>query len=102
MNKEKEKLLSFCRYYRGEDKPPYRGRKDGYWAVERAWVRDMIDESESLSEATDTFIYSPVYEETKGSGVPLGILAYLYAYYGKHDEMGHTDGFLEYLRHYKE
>ena len=54
---DKKDLVKFCRYYKGEDDCPFKDQnKSMLWFYERAWVYDMLNDSDSLSSAIDDYI----------------------------------------------
>ena len=53
----KTDLLTLCRYYKGEENNPFIDQnKSMLWSYERAWVYDMLNDSDSLSSAIDDYI----------------------------------------------
>lgn len=105
---DKETLIGFCRYYKGEDSNPYEGKdqsKAMFWFYESVWVRDTIEVSKDTKQEKehDCFNYLNDYVRSGLSqfemtdGVPATLKALLFNRYG-HWMQGSVESFKEWYK----
>lgn len=76
---DKKDLLKFCRYYKGEDDCPFKEQnKSMLWFYERAWIFDMLSDSENLSACIDEYIRLGLGLFEQFDDVPLSLKALLF------------------------
>lgn len=77
-------LLTLCRYYKGEEHNPFRDQnKSMLWSYERAWVYDMLNDSDSLSSAIDDYIRVGLGLFEQFDKIPLTLKALLFSRYAR-------------------
>ena len=81
---DKKDLLKFCRYYKGEDDCPFKEQnKTMLWFYERAWMFDMLRDSDNLSTCIDEYIRFGLGLFEQFDDVPLSLKALLFNRYAR-------------------
>lgn len=47
-NNKKDLLLKHCRYYKGEEKNPFKDDRFPFWTLEKAWIEEVIKDDASV------------------------------------------------------
>ena len=76
----KQELLSFCRYYKGEETNPYKGDlRANLWEYEKYWLEESLKEdSDYLSELANEYISAGLLTWTETDGTPSLLKALLF------------------------
>ena len=93
--KERQLLVSQCRYYKGEGSCPYNGKGTEFqneamlWFYEQTWVFDMVRhyetgrEDEAFKEAVSEYNSYGLKGFCESDGIPVTLKALLYNRYAK-------------------
>lgn len=88
----RDELISYCRYYKGEEKSPWEGVCDGgeaqnknmLWWYECIWVRDMMSGCSTMYDSmVREYVGHGLESLGAGDGVPITLKALLCNRYGK-------------------
>lgn len=75
----RDKLLTACRYYKGEKENPYQdGNKALFWNYERKWLEMFLDESDTLVAYMDEYEKDGLLDFESKDNVPTTLKALLY------------------------
>lgn len=77
----KDNLLKFCKYYKGEENDPFEGsdqNKSMLWFYERAWVHEMSNDSKDLSIYIEEYIRHGLRTFELFNNIPLTLKALLF------------------------
>ena len=81
---DKKDLVKFCRYYKGEDDCPFKEQnKSMLWFYERAWIFDMLRDSDNLSTSIDEYIRLGLGQFEQFDDIPLSLKALLFNRYAR-------------------
>lgn len=81
---ERKDLLHQCRYYKGERENPHpEGNEALFWDYERAWIEEMVNDSNYLSECISDYIGIGLKDFEKMDNTPLSLKAILFNRYAK-------------------
>lgn len=95
---KRDKLLTSCRYYKGEKENPYQdGNKALFWDYERKWLEMFLDESDTLVAYRDEYEKDGLLDFESKDGVPTTLKALLYNRFLYWTE-GSPDGFKKFYR----
>lgn len=94
---ERNDLLHHCRYYKGEKENPFEGDEAKFWEYERAWIEEMMKETDLLPECIEQYIGLGLRNFEKADDTPLSLKALLYNRY-EHWLGGSPDGFRKWYK----
>ena len=77
----KNELISFCRYYKGEEENPYKGILANIWDCEKYWLEEALKDSDYLSELTNEYISAGLLTWNETDGTPYLLKALLFNRY---------------------
>lgn len=97
----KDELLKFCRYYKGEKTQPYTGGtlKGIIWLLESWWVADTLETNEAgeivdrAAETLGRYINDGLGSFEDTDDVPVSLKAYMYAVHLKDNELPQIEDF---------
>ena len=79
---DKQDLLKFCRYYKGEKENPHPDGNDAlFWGYESKWVDEMVKDTDFLSECITDYIGIGLSDFDKTDDTPLSLKALLFNRY---------------------
>lgn len=94
---EKQDLLKFCRYYKGEKESPFDGTKNMLWQYEQSWITLTLshndDDSNLLSKILEEYILAGLKDFEKFDDTPLTLKAILYNRFEQWNEGGYFKDF---------
>lgn len=80
----KKDLFKLCRYYKGEDDCPFKEQnKSTLWFYERAWVFDMLKDSDNRSICITEYVRHGLGSFERFDNIPLSLKALLFNRYAK-------------------
>lgn len=91
---DKQRLIKYCRYYKGERANPFKDSRSSLWEIERIWVKMVNSASPLLDEYIEETRF-PILSLAKIKDMPPSMVALLldrYTHFG-----GTADGFLVWL-----
>lgn len=100
---KKEELLKHCRYYHGEDEPPYtEDVKCTLWSIERIWVDLMLNNVNNfIDECIQDYTAAGLANMRVKDDTPLTLKAVLFNRLNKYAERPDADAFRSfYKEHY--
>ena len=79
MERNRESMIAYCRYYRGEQENPHNGGDAAaFWGIEKAWVDKSLAQSDDLVVCADEYAAAGLTDFETGDGVPALLKAILY------------------------
>lgn len=76
---KRDKLLTSCRYYKGEKENPYKDdNKALFWEYEKKWLEMFLDESDTLVAYRDEYEKDGLLDFESKDDVPTTLKAMLY------------------------
>lgn len=95
---DKKDYLQFCRYYKGEEKSPYKNDMQSLlWDYERIWIDLSLKKDDYLGKMLDDYLEAELQDFEKADDTPATLKALLYNRY-EHWMQGDTDGFKQWYK----
>lgn len=93
---EKQDLLQFCKYYKGEEESPYQGTKNALWGFEKTWVAFSLNPEKGfdyLSNCLNEYLSCGLRDFEKFDDTPITLKAVLFNRFEQWDEGGDFKAF---------
>ena len=95
---DKVSYLQFCRYYKGEEKSPYKNDMQSLlWDYERIWIDLSVKKDNYLGKMLDDYLAAGLQSFEKADNTPATLKALLYNRY-EHWTQGTSDGFKQWYK----
>lgn len=97
---EKQDLLQFCKYYKGEENSPFQGTEGVLWGVEKTWVAFSLNTEKGfdyLSKCLNEYLSCGLRDFEQFDDIPVSLKAVLFNRFEQWDEGG---DFKEFYRKY--
>lgn len=97
---EKQDLLQFCKYYKGEEESPYQGTENALWGIEKTWVAFSLNAEKGfdyLSKCLNEYLSCGLRDFEQFDDTPVSLKAVLFNRFEQWDEGG---DFKEFYRKY--
>lgn len=109
---KRDKLIKYCRYYKGEERCPYNGNEAMLWLYEKDWVNetskiyrdDGYAEQSALSSHLSEYTAAGLSNFSAGDNIPITLKALLFDRYarGEYSKTDATESFkIFYAKYYK-
>lgn len=91
-------LLTYCRYYKGEDTPPesFTKQEKSVWAIEGNWIDMQNRKAPILEDAITDYIGYGLVDFHSEDETPISLKAFLLNRYLQYEERVDIEGFKEY------
>lgn len=88
-------MIQLCRYYKGEDKCPYKDSDPRYtaWRIEYLWVSDYDSGAEHVQNCIEDYVSMGLSEYRMTDGVPVALKAFLMNRYFQYLEYEDVNAF---------
>lgn len=97
----KKDLLKFCRYYKGQEDNPYKGKNEEWlFKYERHWCELMMKDDEIISDFVNDYINAGLAHFSETDNVPITLKAIMFNRYAQHNEMFTIDEFKDWYKNY--
>lgn len=97
---EKQDLLQFCKYYKGEENSPFQGTEGALWGFEKTWVAFSLNPEKGfdyLSSCLNEYLSCGLRDFEQFDDTPVSLKAVLFNRFEQWDEGG---DFKEFYRKY--
>lgn len=84
----KKDLIQFCKYYKGDDKSPFKETDARFtaWRIESLWVDAMLSNSEQLNRSLNEYLMHGLKDFCKTDDIPISLKAFLMNRYFQYAE----------------